>query len=146
MGCPGSSRWDARGHTFGQLSAPRGGPILARKIADSSERLGISLRRAPAHKRATSRKCPPDFRHLLEETIMQRRAFLAGAAAAATLAAVKPTVADELSLGNLPNWRYPDDRVEVLDKRFKYKVGNAAIERVATGFRWAEGPAYNRAG
>ena len=77
---------------------------------------------------------------------MQRRHFLAGAAASATLAAVKPTIADTLPLGNLPNWRYPDDRVEVIDKRFKYKVGNAAIERVATGFRWAEGPAYNRAG
>jgi gluconolactonase len=77
---------------------------------------------------------------------MQRRDFLAGAAAVATLAAVKPAAADTLSLGNLPNTRYPDDRVEVIDKRFKYKIGNAAIERVATGFRWAEGPAYNRAG
>jgi gluconolactonase len=77
---------------------------------------------------------------------MQRRAFLAGAAAAATLATVKPAAADRLPLGDLPNTRYPDDRVEVIDKRFKYKVGNAAIERVATGFRWAEGPAYNRAG
>jgi gluconolactonase len=26
----------------------------------------------------------------------------------------------------------------------KYKVGNAAIERIATGFRWAEGPVYIR--
>jgi gluconolactonase len=77
---------------------------------------------------------------------MQRRHFLAGAAASAILAAVKPTIADTLPLGNLPNWRYPDERVEVVDKRFKYKVGNAAIERIATGFRWAEGPAYNRAG
>jgi gluconolactonase len=66
---------------------------------------------------------------------MQRRAFLAGAAAAATLTAVKPAAADVLPLGDLPNWRYPDARVEVLDKRFKYKVGNAAIERIATGFR-----------
>jgi gluconolactonase len=77
---------------------------------------------------------------------MQRRDFLAGAAAAATLTAVKTAAADTLPLGNLPNTRYPDDRVEVIDKRFKYKVGNAAIERIATGFRWAEGPAYNRAG
>jgi gluconolactonase len=49
-----------------------------------------------------------------------------------------------LSLGDLPGTRFPDPRVEVLDKRFKYKVGNAAIERVATGFRWAEGPVYFR--
>ena len=49
-------------------------------------------------------------------------------------------------MGDLPNWRYPDPRVEALDKRFTAKVGNAAIERIATGFRWAEGPAYFRAG
>ena len=77
---------------------------------------------------------------------MQRRAFLAGTAAAVALPAVMPAAADELPLGNLPNWRYPDPRVEVLDKRFKYKIGNGAIERIATGFRWAEGPAYHRGG
>ncbi len=47
-----------------------------------------------------------------------------------------------LPLGNLPDTRYPDPRIEVLDKRFKHKIGNAAIERIATGFRWAEGPVY----
>jgi gluconolactonase len=46
----------------------------------------------------------------------------------------------------IPNSRYPDPRVEVLDKRFRYRLGNAAIERVATGFRWAEGPVYFRDG
>jgi gluconolactonase len=40
--------------------------------------------------------------------------------------------------------RYPDPRVERLDPRFTFKQGNAAIERVATGFRWAEGPVYFR--
>jgi gluconolactonase len=34
----------------------------------------------------------------------------------------------------------------VLDKRFEARIGNAAIERIATGFRWAEGPAYFRDG
>src|SRR5947209_9903877 len=77
---------------------------------------------------------------------MNRRAFFAGTAAAATIAAMRPAEADRLPLGDLPGWRYPDPRVESLDKRFKYKQGNAAIERVATGFRWAEGPAYNRGG
>jgi gluconolactonase len=77
--------------------------------------------------------------------MMQRRTFLAGAAAAAATT-LKPANADVLPLGNLPNWRYPDPRVEVLDKRFTAKVGNAAIERVATGFRWAEGPVYIRDG
>jgi gluconolactonase len=78
--------------------------------------------------------------------MMQRRTFLAGTAAAATATALKSANADLLPLGDLPNWRYPDPRVEALDKRFKAKVGNAAIERVATGFRWAEGPVYFRDG
>jgi gluconolactonase len=77
---------------------------------------------------------------------MQRRSFLAGAAAAATAMAVKPSVSDTLPLGDLPGTRYPDPRVEVLNERFKYRVGNAAIERIATGFRWAEGPVYSRDG
>src|SRR6266568_2566448 len=77
---------------------------------------------------------------------MERRTFLAGAAAAATAMALDPAKADKLPLGNLPNWRYPDPRVEQLDKKFKYGVGNAAIERIATGFRWAEGPVYFRDG
>jgi gluconolactonase len=51
-----------------------------------------------------------------------------------------------LSLGNLPDTRYPDPRIERLDQRFIYKQGNAAIERIATGFRWAEGPVYFRDG
>jgi len=51
-----------------------------------------------------------------------------------------------LPLGNLPDTRYPDPRVERLDPRFAYKQGNAAIERIATGFRWAEGPVYFRDG
>jgi len=77
---------------------------------------------------------------------MERRTFLTAAAATATALAIKPASSDTLPLGDLPNWRYPDNRVEALDKRFKYKVGNAAIERVATGFRWAEGPVYVRGG
>src|SRR6201993_2984448 len=77
--------------------------------------------------------------------MMQRRTFLAGTmAAAATM--LGPANADVLPLGDLPNWRYPDPRVEVLDKRFKARIGNAAIERIASGFRWAEGPAYFRDG
>ncbi len=75
---------------------------------------------------------------------MNRRDVLAGAAAlTATTVAAR---ADRLPLGDLPGTRYPDPRVEALDKRFRYKVGNAAIERIATGFRWAEGPVYFRDG
>jgi gluconolactonase len=38
---------------------------------------------------------------------------------------------------------YPDPAIEVIDQRFaKYKVGNAAVERLYTGARWAEGPVW----
>ena len=37
--------------------------------------------------------------------------------------------------------------VEVLDPSFaKYRIGNANVERLATGMRWAEGPVYFRDG
>src|SRR4051794_26332722 len=77
---------------------------------------------------------------------MLRRTFLAIAGAAATAGLVKRAAADRLALGPLPDTRYPDPRIEVLDNRFKYKQGNAYLERIATGFRWAEGPAYSRGG
>ncbi len=51
-----------------------------------------------------------------------------------------------LPLGNLPDTRYPDPHVEPLDPRFAYRQGNASVERIATGFRWAEGPVYFRDG
>jgi gluconolactonase len=51
-----------------------------------------------------------------------------------------------MPLGPLPGSRYPDPHIEILDKRFKGSPGTGAVERVATGFRWAEGPAYFRAG
>ena len=39
---------------------------------------------------------------------------------------------------------YPDPDIVIVDpKRFKYRANNAAIERVFTGCRWAEGPAWN---
>jgi gluconolactonase len=42
-----------------------------------------------------------------------------------------------------PSLRYPEPALEVLDPRFlKYRVMNASIERLATGFRWCEGPVW----
>ncbi|WP_213953410.1 SMP-30/gluconolactonase/LRE family protein [Variovorax sp. dw_954] len=42
-----------------------------------------------------------------------------------------------------PATRYPDPAVRVLDPRFsKYMIFSAAIERIATGMRWAEGPVW----
>ncbi len=39
--------------------------------------------------------------------------------------------------------RYPDPAVESLDQRFgRYRLGSAAIERLWTGARWAEGPVW----
>ena len=39
--------------------------------------------------------------------------------------------------------RYPDPAVEVLDDRFsRYRIGNAVVERLFTGCRWAEGPVW----
>jgi gluconolactonase len=40
-------------------------------------------------------------------------------------------------------WRYPDPAVRVLDPRFeRYRLHNAAVERIAGGCRWAEGPVW----
>jgi gluconolactonase len=42
-----------------------------------------------------------------------------------------------------PSETYPDPAIEVLDPRFKkYRLTNAAIERLATGTRWGEGPVW----
>lgn len=39
--------------------------------------------------------------------------------------------------------RYPDPAVEILDRRFApYRLGSAAVERLWTGARWAEGPVW----
>ncbi len=39
--------------------------------------------------------------------------------------------------------RYPDPAIEILDPRFeKYRVFSAAVERLYTGCRWAEGPVW----
>jgi len=43
----------------------------------------------------------------------------------------------------LPNARYPDPRIEVLDERFaKLRLFSASVERLFTGMRWAEGPVW----
>ena len=50
-------------------------------------------------------------------------------------------VADQVPL------RYPDSRVQSLEKAFdKYRISSAAIEQLATGMRWAEGPAWSGEG
>ena len=73
---------------------------------------------------------------------MQRRTFMNVAASAATALAFNP-----LALAGEQERKspvvYPDPAIEVVDPRFaKYKVGNAAVERLYTGTRWAEGPVW----
>jgi gluconolactonase len=58
-------------------------------------------------------------------------------------------VAASAGRGSASRWessapiRYPDPDIVVLDPRFQPIVlGNAAIERIATGFRFTEGPVY----
>jgi gluconolactonase len=42
-----------------------------------------------------------------------------------------------------PSQRYPDPAVKVIDPSFaKYRVNLAKVERLATGFRWCEGPVW----
>jgi len=98
---------------------------------------------------------------------MHRRAFLTASALTAALswdaqvtAQIRPAQdspfgatgtpmpvppAEQLALGPLAESHYPDKHVEKLDPRFK-SLSLGAVERVATGLRWAEGPAYFRAG
>ena len=73
---------------------------------------------------------------------MDRRTFMNAAASAASALALNP-----LALAGEQEQKtasvYPDPAIEVLDPRFaKYKVGNAAVERLYTGARWAEGPVW----
>jgi gluconolactonase len=42
-----------------------------------------------------------------------------------------------------PASRYPDAAIEILDKRFeRYRIKASRVERLATGFRWCEGPVW----
>ena len=84
-----------------------------------------------------------------------RRLFVtmaAGAALSPSLAAAQPAP----NVTTLParQWGrhaeptiYPDPDVIVVDPSFlPYRIGNTAIHRVATGFQWAEGPAWSSQG
>jgi len=101
---------------------------------------------------------------------MHRRAFVTATAGAAAAMAMKAAAAETvaplgqtgaplkptqpLPLGPIPNSRYPDSHIESMKKPavsfgpsgFPAFAGTSAVERVATGFRWAEGPVYFPAG
>ena len=76
-----------------------------------------------------------------------RRSFLSAALAGAAFSASRADAQHERDWSGKNPIRYPDPDILVLDKRFaKYRIGNAAIERLCTGMRWAEGPAWNGQG
>jgi len=73
---------------------------------------------------------------------MQRRTFMSLTTGAASAMALKPwsLALAQAQKNPVP---YPDPAVEVADPRFsKYVVANAAVERLYTGARWAEGPVW----
>ena len=73
---------------------------------------------------------------------MHRRTFMSVTAGAVTTLAFQPLPLTGVQEQKKPVV-YPDPAVEVIDSRFaKYKVGNAAVERLYTGARWAEGPGW----
>lgn len=74
---------------------------------------------------------------------LSRRALLGSLAGAAAVPAFAQAARDWS--GHNPA-RYPDADIVVLDKKFKAKVGNTAIQRLYTGLLWAEGPAWNGEG
>lgn len=66
-----------------------------------------------------------------------------GAAVAAGVAgpvAAQPAGSPQPWAGSL---RYPDPAIEILDPSFaRYRLFSAGVERLATGFRWMEGPVW----
>ncbi|HEU0005015.1 MAG TPA: SMP-30/gluconolactonase/LRE family protein, partial [Terriglobia bacterium] len=81
----------------------------------------------------------------VQKTI-DRRSFLSVASALAGLTGMASTAfARNFGVDAEPQ-RYPDPDVVVLDKRFKYKLGNSPIQRLHRGTLWAEGPAWSTVG
>ena len=73
---------------------------------------------------------------------MERRTFVSMAAGATIALAFEPGAfaSEQEAASPAP---YPDPAVEVVDPRFaKYQITSAAVERLFTGARWAEGPVW----
>jgi gluconolactonase len=77
---------------------------------------------------------------------LSRRSLLTAAAALAATTAMEPAAFARNFGTDTEPVRYPDPDIVELDKRFKYKLGNTAIQRLYTGTLWAEGPAWNGVG
>jgi gluconolactonase len=81
-----------------------------------------------------------------EPTAVDRRGFLAIAAGLAAATGMSQTAFARNFGPDAPPERYPDPDIVVLDKRFKYKLGNTPIVRLYRGTMWAEGPAWSGVG
>jgi len=88
----------------------------------------------------------PSDRGLDRLNPMDRRAFLATATAVAAATTMAPSAFARNFGPDAEPVRYPEPDVVVLDKRFKYKLGNTPIQRLYKGTLWAEGPAWNGVG
>jgi len=74
-------------------------------------------------------------------SVRRRTAIKTRTAAAAPLATSQRPV-PRWAAGSDPV-RYPDPAVEIVDESFaRYRLALASVERLATGFRWAEGPVW----
>ncbi|MGJ4999665.1 SMP-30/gluconolactonase/LRE family protein [Bradyrhizobium sp. HKCCYLS3077] len=72
---------------------------------------------------------------------LSRRGILSAALSGAALAISGQARAQSFAFK--PNQRYPDPAVEILDPSFaKYRLYSSTVEQLASGMRWAEGPAY----
>jgi len=71
-----------------------------------------------------------------------RRRFIQTSTGAAAAAFVSGNALAQ-AISFTPNARYPDPAIQILDPSFaKYRIYSSTLEQVATGYRWAEGPAY----
>jgi gluconolactonase len=77
---------------------------------------------------------------------LDRRGFLTAATALAGVTAMAPQAFARNFGADAPPQRYPDPDIVVIDKKFKYKLGNTPIQRLHTGTLWAEGPAWSGVG
>src|SRR5919112_2699545 len=70
---------------------------------------------------------------------LARRELLGGALATLAVASITGRAAAQWRHSE----RYPDPAVEILDPSFApYRLALARVERLATGFRWSEGPVW----
>ena len=76
--------------------------------------------------------------------MITRRTFLRTTVTTTAVTFIAPSMFASYSSFSQPvQKRYPDPSIVILDKRFeKYCQFNAAVERLWTGARWAEGPVW----